>query len=434
MKARMRQSCLLSACVAAFVLTGCSRHVSEEQSYDDNATVASPTVQSDPSRAGTWDPKSAAAYLDQRESWWMSWPGAARDNGTFCISCHTTLPYMVARPALRKAAAEDGPSVNERLVLADVTKRVRGWAAGAPYYADKQSNPHAGAQSRATEAVINAFVLANDDALSGTLSKNTLKAFSEMWTLQQTSGRFKGAWLWQQFGLLPWESRGGEFYGATLAAYAAGIAPQNYADTPGIKNNVQPLIEFLQSNASGQPLINRVNLLWASTKLNGVLTAEQKKSIIQDVCARQRTDGGWSMTSVSLTWRDLDFDSLFGNWKREDGTPQETESDGLATGFITYVLQEDGVSRDDARVKRGLEWLAQHQDKTDGSWAAYSLNKRRAPDSVAGRFMTDAATAFAVLALRDSRQVHAENRTSTRSGIATSAESLIATKTKVKKS
>ena len=29
--------------------------------------------------AGSWNPKAAAAYLDGRIAWWMTWPSAARD-------------------------------------------------------------------------------------------------------------------------------------------------------------------------------------------------------------------------------------------------------------------------------------------------------------------------------------------------------------------
>ncbi len=53
--------------------------------------------------AKSWDRKAAAAYLDARMSWWESWPSAARDHETFCVSCHTSLPYAMARPALRSS-------------------------------------------------------------------------------------------------------------------------------------------------------------------------------------------------------------------------------------------------------------------------------------------------------------------------------------------
>src|ERR1700681_4464977 len=73
--------------------------------------------------ASNWSPKAAAAYLDQRADWWMGWQGAARDHGTFCISCHTALPYALARSALHERP-HDAPSDSERRLLDNVTKRV----------------------------------------------------------------------------------------------------------------------------------------------------------------------------------------------------------------------------------------------------------------------------------------------------------------------
>src|SRR3984957_14370723 len=77
--------------------------------------------------AGSWDSKAAAAYLDQRADWWMGWSQSARDHDTFCISCHTALPYALGRPALRTALGEQSPSASERKLLANITKRVRLW-------------------------------------------------------------------------------------------------------------------------------------------------------------------------------------------------------------------------------------------------------------------------------------------------------------------
>src|SRR5713226_9401306 len=84
----------------------------------------------------SWDKRAAATYLDQRQDWWTKWPGAARDHETFCVSCHTALPYALSRPALRRALAEDAPSLNERRLLDNVTKRVRLWKKVAPFYSD----------------------------------------------------------------------------------------------------------------------------------------------------------------------------------------------------------------------------------------------------------------------------------------------------------
>src|ERR1700756_1553254 len=75
----------------------------------------------------SWDPRAAASYLDSRQNWWTTWPNAARDHDTFCVSCHTVVPYALARPALRAALGERDLSAAERGVLANVTKRVRLW-------------------------------------------------------------------------------------------------------------------------------------------------------------------------------------------------------------------------------------------------------------------------------------------------------------------
>jgi hypothetical protein len=49
-----------------------------------------------------------------------------------------------------------------------------------------------------------------------------------------------------------------------------------------------------------------------------------------------------------------------------------------------------------------LAWLAGNQ-QPDGTWTAASINKQRDPHSDAALFMTDAATAYAVLALQTAR-------------------------------
>jgi squalene-hopene/tetraprenyl-beta-curcumene cyclase len=102
--------------------------------------------------------------------------------------------------------------------------------------------------------------------------------------------------------------------------------------------------------------------------------------------------------------------STLAMWSRGDGTPQDSSSDGYATGLVALALQRAStgepastVSRTDPRIRRALDWLVKHQDPATGAWSASSLNKKRDPASDIGKFMSDAATAYAVLALMASR-------------------------------
>jgi squalene-hopene/tetraprenyl-beta-curcumene cyclase len=339
----------------------------------------------------SWDQKAAAAYLDQRAGWWMEWPKAARDHQTFCVSCHTAVPYALSRPALRKALTEEAPSANERRLLENVTKRVRLWKEVAPFYSDADRGVYKTVESRGTESVLNALILASNDVQNKRLNNDTRAALDNMWAEQQTTGDKAGAWLWLRFANEPWEADDSDFYGATLAAVAAGTAPENYRARPEIQNKIKKLREYLNRECAAQTTINRVAFLWASARLPGLLEPEQQKAIINEVRGKQQADGGWSLSS------------LVGAWKRADGTPQEPQSDGYATGFITFVLQQAGIPREDAQVQHGLAWLAANQNKTEGFWLSYSLNKNQAHHLSPGtaRFMNDAATAYAVLALTE---------------------------------
>jgi squalene-hopene/tetraprenyl-beta-curcumene cyclase len=330
-----------------------------------------------------WSPKESAAYLDYREQYWREWPEAARDHGTFCVSCHTAMPFAFARPALRSIAAQPAPPApEETALLENVRKRVRIWDETEPYYKDMPE------QSRGTEAVLNALILAEHDSETGKLSPETRAAFDILWKHQQTAGVEKGAWAWILFDNEPWEAMDSPYYGATLAAVAVGIAPENYAASTEAASQVAALRDYLRRAASAQTPLNRVNLLWASIQLPGLLTSDEQQAIVKEILARQQADGGWSTST------------FMNGWRREDGTPQITHSDGYATGLVTLTLEMLSSSTNSESVARGLAWLSKNQGRWEGQWDAYSLNKRRHnPYSNVARFMDDAATSYAVLAL-----------------------------------
>ena len=362
---------------------------------------ASVSLPSDRTIDNSWNQRMAATYLDQRAAWWMAWPGSARGHGTFCISCHTAVPYALSRPALRAAVGEQGASNSERKLLENVTKRVLLWKGIEPFYSDETDGVNKTAESRGTEAVLNALVLASHDAPQGTLSHETQIALKNMWSLQVSNGNATGAWWWLQFNNEPFEGHDSQYYGATLAAIAVGITPEQYRASPEIQNNLKLLQDYLNRAYTKQSIINHAVLLWASARWPGLLTQERQNSIVSDLLRQQQTDGGWNLASLAWNWRDLSLRSFVKMFFRSYGTPLEGKSDGYATGLITFVLEQAGLRRGDRRLAQARAWLIHNQNKTEGSWPSYSLNNRRDASSATGHFMSDIATAYAVLALTD---------------------------------
>jgi squalene-hopene/tetraprenyl-beta-curcumene cyclase len=333
-----------------------------------------------------WDSRAAAMALDNRINAWMTWPSAARDHDTFCVSCHTALPYALARSSLRGVLHESGPTPSEQKLIDNVVKRVRMWRDVEPFYPDQRNGLPKTSESRGAESILDAVILATRDASTGVLSDDARTAFNNMWALQMRNGDLSGAWAWLNFKYEPWEAPGSPYFGAALAAIAVGTAPGGYASSPEVQDNLRLLRTYFTKQGDQQNLFNRAMLLWASAKVDGLITSEQRDSIVADAIAKQNADGGWSTTSL-------------GHFQRVDGTPLENGSDGYATGLVTFALEQTAAMSSQTEVQRGRQWLAAHQDKQTGGWQAFSLNKKRDPSTMQGQFMNDAATAYAVLAL-----------------------------------
>jgi len=140
------------------------------------------------------------------------------------------------------------------------------------------------------------------------------------------------------------------------------------------------------------------------------VTEAQRRALIDELVRAQREDGGWSLESM-------------GPWKWSKTSPPVkspgdldaallTQSDGYATGLVVYTLKQAGVARSDPAVARGVRWLEGNQravpvpDVPGRAWQAHSLNYDREHGGEKGEpwrrlFMSDTATAFAILALAD---------------------------------
>ena len=196
-----------------------------------------------------------------------------------------------------------------------------------------------------------------------------------MWEMQQADG----SWTWNKTALEPLESD--DYYGAVYAALGVGHAPEGYAWSDAAKEGVARLKAYLRKNPPPD-LHHKTWLLWASLKLDGLMTPAQREQTIKELLALQRDDGGWNLPSL-------------GNWKRNDGKPNDKQaaSDGYATGLVLYVLREAGVPATREPIARGVDWLKTNQ-RVSGRWFTRSVNADRA------HYITNAGTAFAVLALK----------------------------------
>jgi squalene-hopene/tetraprenyl-beta-curcumene cyclase len=207
-----------------------------------------------------------------------------------------------------------------------------------------------------------------------------------LWSLQVRDGESSGAWEWFSLELDPWEMPESRFYGAALAALAAGYAPSEYRKLPEVREHIAALAGYLHRELPLQPLHNRLILLWAASRWKEALPDSERKPLIDEIKQKQEADGGWSLNSL-------------GPWKHREGAPLPAGSNSYATGLTAFVLQRAGVAPSDSRLKRALEWLEAHQDRESGSWPAESMNKRYKAGSMQAGFMSAAATAFASLAL-----------------------------------
>jgi hypothetical protein len=237
--------------------------------------------------AKSWDRKAAAAYLDERMNWWATWPSAARDHETFCVSCHTTLPYALARPALRSALAEHAPSADERVFIDNISKRVSLWQEVQPFYSDAKNGAPKSAESRGTEAVLNALVLARYDAPAaidaleqhvGAAIEGRRKA--RLVDLVEFPQRAVGS---RRFGVL------GRLAGGSRGRMGARKLSEQRRDSgeSGAPRRVPAREQQTQST------LNRAVALWAAGKLPQLLQPEQRAAIVErSPASSARTAGG----------------------------------------------------------------------------------------------------------------------------------------------
>ena len=354
-----------------------------------------------------WNREAAAAYLDQRMDEWFARAEKLRtgEDRTTCVSCHTVIPYALARPALRRAIHGNTPGAStpqETRLVEETSRRVETYDTHQLLYDFDEDKKD---ESRGTEAVLYALILAAADPgePGREPSDATRRAMTRLWQRQGAHG----AWEWLDFGLEPFESIDSAYQGAAFAALAVGMTP-TLSSGADARAGIAKLRNYLRANYPRQNLYNRIWGLLASASLDEVLTPADRDELVAQLRGRQQDDGGWSLDGLD-GWRWNRADAPFRSPGTRDGS-LVAASDGYATGLIVYTLRQAGLSVEHPVVEKGLTWLRTSQqpvrvgDREWPAWRAHSLNYDREHGGPRGEpwrrlFMSDAATAFASLAL-----------------------------------
>ena len=321
-----------------------------------------------------WSPALAARYLDARQQAWFDWKTAQSSDGP-CVSCHTGMTYLLARPVLRRALNQTEPTRFETGYL----NRLKA----------KMAKPAEGALGT-VEAVMSAIFLGRDDARA-VMSSHTRQAFDRLWELQEREGPAKGGWPWYQAKLDPWENSESLYYGSALVALALGQTSEAYQTDAEIRARAAALTTYLNNQPSPPRLHDRLATLWASSTMPSLLPDARRRALLAEIFERQQPDGGWTIASL-------------GPWMDHPDAPPSSGSHAYATAYTAFVLQRAGVPASHAGLSKAFAWLRSHQDPATGAWPAVSMNKKYPDGSMPSLFMQDAATAFAAVVLVEADQ------------------------------
>ncbi len=277
-----------------------------------------------------------------------------------CATCHTNVPYLMARPALKQKSA------GEALVRSFFEKQVDGWESGV-----KELQP----EGDAYVVTVAAALAFHDAQTTGKLSAHTRKALDRTWALQKKHG----AWDWIKCDWPPFEHD--DYYGAVLATLGVAMAPENYAATEKSRAGLAKLKAYFRKTPP-PTLHHKAWLLWASRKVEGLMTKAERDQTVKELLALQRPDGGWALASL-------------GDWRGFDGRENNPRapSDGYATGLVVYVLRQAGLPAKGPSVVKGVAWLKANQ-RASGRWFTKSLNTERT------HYVSHAGSAYALMALK----------------------------------
>lgn len=370
---------MLARLVAAAVMSSFLSAFAEAEDYVTLANVPEPpAITAEEPLAPEFSLDKAARSLDVTALHWQKTRG--------CAACHTMPPYLMARQALATVRPEP-PEV--RRFFEEIVEKAR---------EPEPALPKDGVSAVVIEvATALAF---HDRATTGKLHPRTRQELERMWSLQRPDG----GWQWPFRDTPP--VKADENYGVTLAALAAGVAPNGYAQTEQARRGLAGIRKFLAAHPPTN-LHQEMMVLWAGFFVEGLTAAADKEKTVAQLWQAQRPDGGWSMASLIENRGEPSRQSEEARKARAQpghGTQfliyagrdkiykSSLASDGYATGLVLYVARQAGVPAADPRIRRGVAWLKSNQ-RASGRWftpsQAWHTQNR----------IANAGSAYAVLAL-----------------------------------
>lgn len=310
-----------------------------------------------------WDRGKAFEYLEARQQQWADWKPAQKPGGP-CLSCHTGLSYLMARRVLGQT--------QPRPLEAGLAKGVRSRVLANP--------PQTMLTDPGAEAILNLLTLALQRRnRQDPMDAAEQAAMKRLWENQIAKGEEQGTWSWFQNDLHPVESEHSAFFAAALADRAVSA----YRPDASPAGGVSLLRGYMKREAARQPLHNR--LAWIA--FGSEVDKESKSAALRDLWAAQSSDGGFSHRAL-------------GPWSaRPDAPADAASSNAYATGWAAFTARQSGVSCSDSKLRKAMSWLEEHQDHATGAWTAGSMNKVYPEGSMQSKFMSDAATGYALAAL-----------------------------------
>ena len=222
-----------------------------------------------------------------------------------------------------------------------------------------------------------------DRHVAGTLRDETRDALRVMLSLQHEDGSWGNAHCWP-----PFESS--NYHGATVAALAVATAPGFLKEANETERAaIEKLRRYLQEKTPPHDYA-RLLLLWASTRMEGLIDAAQRDALVAMALAHQQSDGGWSIRHFSApeSWGDGTRAARL----RSAPDFETPASDGHQTGLVLLILREAGLPASHPALKQGVAWLKANQ-RASGRWWTESLNTDKY------HFITYSGTVYPLMAL-----------------------------------